>query len=447
MSQRAQRSLDAARKAMPEGTFAVGAGLMVAGLTTYGFFVAAARTLSERDYAAVIGGLWPLVFVVAPGCFLPLEQEVGRALAHRRAQGIGGGPIVRRAALAAIWGTAALVVLALALNSPLTKHLFKDIRGLVLCFALALVTYAFQHLTRGTLSGNGRFGPYGVILGAEGAIRLAPALVLWLAGADDPVLYGLALAIPPALASAFALRGQRGLLVPGPEAPWSELSANLGFLLSGSLFAQALSYAPILAATILASGDDHGAVAAFVSGFFLARIPILLFQAVQAALLPKLARLLGAGHHDDFRSGLRKLVLVVVSIGLLGVVGGLTLGPLAGEILFDKSIDRGDLAMLCAGSGAFILALTLAQALIALMDHARATLSWGVGIAIGAVALGLQSAIGVELFLRIELSFLAAALGSAAIMGAFLLRRLQRGVPADSGDRLVEAIEHEPLEI
>jgi hypothetical protein len=103
MSQRAQRSLDAARKAMPEGTFAVGAGLMVAGLTTYGFFVAAARTLSERDYAAVIGGLWPLVFVVAPGCFLPLEQEVGRALAHRRAQGIGGGPIVRRAAIAAIW--------------------------------------------------------------------------------------------------------------------------------------------------------------------------------------------------------------------------------------------------------------------------------------------------------------------------------------------------------
>jgi O-antigen/teichoic acid export membrane protein len=168
---------------------------------------------------------------------------------------------------------------------------------------------------------------------------------------------------------------------------------------------------------------------------------------VQAALLPKLARLLGAGAHADFRSGLRKLLLVVVGIGLLGVVGGFTLGPLAGEILFDKSIDRADLALLCAGSGAFILALTLAQALIALVDHARATLSWSIGIAIGAIALGIQSALDVELFLRIELSFLAASLGSALIMATFLFRRLQQGVPEESGERLVEAIEHEPLEI
>lgn len=447
MSQRAQRSIDAARKAMPEGTFAVGAGLMIAGITTYGFFIAAARGLSERDYAAVIGGLWPLVFVVAPGCFLPLEQEVGRALAHRRAQGIGSGPLVRRAAIAAACGTSALVVMALVLNVPLTEHLFKDVRGLVLCFAIALITYAFQHLTRGTLSGNGRFGPYGVILGAEGTIRLAPALLLWFAGVDNPVYYGLALAVPPALASAFALRGQRELVTPGPEAPWSELSANLGFLLTGSLLAQALSYAPILVATVLASGDDHGAVAAFVSGFFLARIPILLFQAVQAALLPKLARLVGAGDHDDFRSGIRKLLLVVVSIGILGVIGGFTLGPLAGEILFDKSIGRSDLALLCAGSGAFILALTLAQALIALMGHAKATVSWAVGIVIGAVALVSLSVLDVELFLRIELSFLFASLGCALIMAILLLRQLRHGVPDESVERFVEAIEHEPLEI
>ena len=72
MAQRAQRSLDAAKKAVPEGTFAVGIGLAVTGIATYGFFIACARGLSEKDYAAVIGGLWPLVFVVAPGCFLPL---------------------------------------------------------------------------------------------------------------------------------------------------------------------------------------------------------------------------------------------------------------------------------------------------------------------------------------------------------------------------------------
>jgi O-antigen/teichoic acid export membrane protein len=447
MAQRAQRSLEAAKKAVPEGTFAVGTGLAVTGLTTYGFFVAAARGLSSTDYAAVIGGLWPLVFVVAPGCFLPLEQEVGRALAHRRALGIGGAPVVRRAAIAALWGTGGLVVISLAFGGVLTDSLFKGNAGLVLCFAIALVTYAIQHLTRGTLSGNGRFGPYGVILGAEGCIRFAPSVVLWFAGVKNPVAYGLCLAVPPVLASMVALRGEHGLLKPGPEAPWSELSTNLAYLLTGSVLAQGLGYAPTLVATVLAAETQHDAVAAFVSGFLLARVPIILFQAVQAALLPKLARLAGAGQHQDFKNGLRKLVLIVVGVGVIGVVGGFTFGPWATELFFDKTIGRGDLAMLAAGSGMFILALTLAQALIALMGHAKATFAWGVGIAVGAVTLVTTSVADVELFLRVELSYLFASAGCAAVMAALLARQIVAGVPAESVERLFEAIEHEPLEI
>lgn len=447
MAQRAQRSIEAAKKAVPEGTFAVGLGLAVTGIATYGFFVACARGLSEKDYAAVIGGLWPLVFVVAPGCFLPLEQEVGRALAHRRAIGIGGGPVVRRAAIAALWGTGGLLIITAIFSGVLRTNLFKSVSGLVICFAIALVTYAVQHLTRGTLSGNGRFGPYGVILGAEGCIRLLPAAILWIARVTNPVAYGLCLAIPPALASAVALRGQHGLVQPGPQAPWSEVSTNLGYLLSGSVLAQGLSYAPILVATVLATDAQHAEVAAFVSGFFLARVPIILFQAVQAALLPKLARLAGAGQHEDFRNGLRKLVLIVIAVGVIGVLGALVLGPWAVQLFFDKSISASELAMLAAGSGAFILALTLAQALIALMGHAKATVSWVVGIAIGAVALVLLSVADVELFLRVEISFLVACLGCAAVMAALLVGQMRAGIPDESVERLLEGIEHEPLEI
>jgi O-antigen/teichoic acid export membrane protein len=447
MAQRAQRSLEAAKKAVPEGTFAVGIGLAVTGLTTYGFFVACARGLSSADYNAVIGGLWPLVFVVAPGCFLPLEQEVGRALAHRRAIGIGGAPVVRRAAIAASWGTGGLVVVSLALGGVLTDNLFRGNAGLVLCLAIALITYSFQHLTRGTLAGNARFAPYGVILGAEGCIRLAPSVVLWFAGVRNPVAYGLCLAVPPVLASLFALRGERGLLQPGPEAPWSELSSNLAYLLSGSVLAQGLGYAPTLVATVLAGDALDREVSAFVSGFLLARLPIILFQAVQAALLPKLARLAGAGQHEDFKSGLRKLVLIVVGVGVIGVLGSLTLGPWAVELFFAKTIDRSDLAMLAAGSGMFILAMTLAQALIALMGHAKATFAWGVGIAVGALTLVTTSVSGVEVFLRVELSYLFASAGCAAVMAVLLARQVIAGIPAESVERLVEAIEHEPLEI
>ena len=449
MAQRAQRSLEAARNALPEGTFAVGAGLIVSGLSAYAFFLVGSRALSDTDYAALFSGLWPLVFVAAPGCFLPLEQEVGRALAHRRAQGVGGGPVVRRAALASVGFVVGLMVVAFAFGKPLTDEIFKGRTGLLFCLVLALACYAVQHLTRGTLSGNRRFGPYGIILGAEGLIRIVPAIVLLGTGVDNPLYYGLVLAIPPAVASLLALRGQRGLLAPGPEAPWSELSSNLGYLLAGSILAQALSYAPVLVATVMASGGQDKAVASFVSGFLLARIPILLFQAVQAALLPRLANLAGAGRHADFRAGVRKLFYIVVGFAALGVAGASTLGPFAGRILFHDKFHLGhaDLALLTAGTGLFILTLTLAQALIALMGHARAALAWVVGIALGAASLVLMTAADIELFLRIELSFIAAASTCAALMAGLLVQRVRQGVPDESVERFVEAIEHEPLEI
>ena len=448
MSQRAQRIIEAAQKVpLPEGTYAVGFGLLISGLTAYAFQIIAFKALDKPEYAA-LNGLWIFVFVVAPGFFLPLEQEVGRAVADRRARGVGGGPVVKKAAFAGSVLAGGLIVAALLLASftPLIDRLFHGQEALLACFVIALVTYAIQHITRGTLSGNGRFGPYGMILAAEGILRVLPVVVLYAAGIDNIVWYGLALAIPPALAAAISLRGQRGLLAPGPPAEWSELSANLTLLFLGSLTAQALSYSAALGAILLAKGPvERAAAADFIVGFFIARIPILLFQAIQAALLPKLAALSGAGRLADFRSGLKKLLLIVVGVGVLGIVAGATIGPIAGEILFGDKFNLGnvDLGLLAAGSALFILALTLAQALIALLGHARALVAWCVGLFICvAVTAGSSS----DLFLRVELGFLAGC-GAAAVAMALLLVGRMRAESPESLGLLVEAIEHEPLEI
>jgi O-antigen/teichoic acid export membrane protein len=447
VSERAQRLLAAARRPVPEGTYVVGAGLVVSGVATYGFQILSYRSLSKPDYAALTA-LWVFVFVLAPGFFLPLEQEVGRAVADRRARGIGGGPVTKRAAVAGASLTVALSVLTLlvALFTPVVHNIFEGSSGLAACLVIALVTYCTQHLTRGTLAGNGRFGPYGVILGAEGLIRLFPCVVLAVGGVTNPVYYGLCLAIPPVLAALVALRGQHGLLAPGPEAPWSELSTNLGYLLCGSLLAQTLGYAPFLGAQLLSSPGQRTAVADFIVGLFLARIPILLFQAVQAALLPKLAGLAGAGRSEDFRDGVRKLVAVVVAIGVIGVIAGGTLGPAVGRILFGSKFTLGsrDLALLAAGSGLFILALTLAQALIALMGHARALVAWVVGVVVFLVVTALASP---DLFLRVEIGSIAGAAASAAMMTWMLVPSMRDRVGAGSLAELVEQIEHEPLEI
>ncbi|MGZ4786244.1 MAG: lipopolysaccharide biosynthesis protein [Acidimicrobiales bacterium] len=452
MSQRAQRLIEAARKLpVPEGTYAVGLGLIISGITAYGFQILAFKGLTKSEYAA-LNGLWILVFVVAPGFFLPLEQEVGRAVADRRSRALGGGPVVRKAAQAGSILALSLIVLSVVGFEVFgfTDRLFHGQEVLLVCFLIALATYAVQHITRGTLSGNGRFGPYGMILGAEGVFRILPVIVVYLAGIDSLVWYGLALAIPPVVASIVSLWGQHGLVEPGPEAEWSELSTNLTLLFLGSLAAQALSYAAALGVLVLARGPKERADAAdFIVGFFIARIPILLFQAIQAALLPKLAALSGAGKHADFRSGLKKLVAIVVGVGALGVVAGATIGPTVGQILFgDKfNLDNLDLTLLFLGSAAFILALTLAQALIALLGHGRALIAWSVGLVlcVGVMALG-SSATTDDLFRRSELGYLAGCLAAAVTMAVFLLLRLREHGP-ESLSLLVEAIEHEPLEI
>jgi len=454
MATRSNRLLEAAKKSVPEGTYTVGLGLIVSGITAYGFQILAFRALPKHEYAA-LNGLWVIAFVLAPGFFLPLEQEVGRAIAHRRSQGVGGGPVVRRAAAAGALLCGALIAFVLLVegvmrattDKGLADSMFHGQQVLLPCLLIALATYAVQHLTRGTLSGNGRFGPYGMVLAAEGIYRIVPLLILYVAGVDNLLVYGLVFALPPLFAALTGLWHQHGLMEPGPEAPWSELTTNLGWLFGGSVFAQMLSYAPVMGILVLANGPAQKDLAAdFIVGFFLARIPILLFQAVQAALLPKLAGLIGSGRHDDFKAGLRKLLGIVIGIGILGVIGGYVLGPTVGEILFGNKfkLSSRDLALLAAGSGLFILALTLAQALIAVMGHARSTWAWVAGnIAFWIIAVFAAH----ELFLRVELGFVAGSGIAAAFMGMFLALRIRGGIPDEALINFVEQIEHEQLEI
>ena len=79
--------------------------------------------------------------------------------------------------------------------------------------------------------------------------------------------------------------------------------------------AAALVNAGPLAAKLLADGTQSTIVSEFSYAVLVARVPLFMFQAVQAALLPKLARLSAQGLYDDFRQGFRRLMQVVISSG------------------------------------------------------------------------------------------------------------------------------------
>ena len=439
---RTGKLIEKAREAVPEGTFAVGAGLVVAALTTYVFLIVANAGLDKAQYAA-FGAFWGFIFVIGPGLFLPLEQEVGRALAHRRAQGLGGGPLVVRAARLGALLTAVMVVIALVTAPLYVDSQFHGNWLLAASLPVGLIGFFVMHTARGTLSGNAAFRPYGEILAIDGILKLASALVLLAIGVNDAGAYGMALALTPLVAVAIALRNQRGLLTPGPPAPYAELSQAIGWLLAGSLLMQALGYSSLLGVNILKTSADTAAVAAFTSAFFVARIPPLLFQAVQGTLLPKLANLAGAGRHDDFRTGFRQLMAIVLGIAVLGTLAAFTIGPQVGSILFkDFDISHVDLGLLAAASCTFIIALTVAQALLALKGHREAAISWLLGvITFVAVAAAIS-----DLELRVELGFLAGSAVSTVVMGLSLRRRMHDGATAGMAG-LITAIEQEPLEI
>lgn len=444
MRDRSGRLIERARGAVPEGTFAVGAGIIVTAITAYVFVIVAERGLSDAQYSA-FGAFWGFIFVAGPGLFLPLEQEVGRALAHRRAQGIGGGPLVVRAARLGAVLTAAMVVLALVTAPLYVDGQFHGNWLLVASLAIGLVGFYCMHTSRGTLSGNARFRPYGEMLATDGVVRLLGALVLLVLDVDNAGAYGLCIALSPFVAVAVSLRGQKQLLVPGPPAPYSELSNALGWLLAGSVLMQLLGYSSLLGVNLLkgSGAAETAAVAAFTSAFFVARIPPLLFQAVQGTLLPKLANLAGAGRHDDFRTGLKQLLVIVVGIAVFGTVAAFAIGVPVGERLFPPfDISSVDLGLLAAGMGVFIIALTVAQALLALKGHRLAALAWLLGVIVFvAVAAGIS-----DLEKRVEIGFLVGAAASTLFMAVSLARRMHKGV--DEGvDSLITQIEHEPLEI
>ena len=162
----------------------------------------------------------------------------------------------------------------------------------------------------------------------------------------------------------------------------------------------------------------------------IARVPLFFFQAIQAALLPALAAQAAAGRFAEFRHGFLRLFGLVGAVAALAVLANLAIGPVVVGVLFGggNTLTRVDLALLAAGSGVYMLALALAQALIALEGHALVVVGWLAGV-LGFVVV-LAAAASAGLFLRVELALVTASLGAAAVMGAMLLRRLAVHAPA-----------------
>lgn len=366
---------------LPNGTTAIGYGLLINGVATYGFLIIARRALGEETYGG-LAVLWGLVYILGPGLFQPLEQEIARVTADRASRGLGSAPVLRTASRI---GAVELLIVMVAVLVAWPLGLDGLLRGrvdLLVALLAALAAFAAAELVRGVLSGRHRFADYGLYFAVEGTTRVAIATILAILSIEVVGAYAIALAGAFAFAAVAGLGRERPFVRPGPDARIRDLTPALGLLLAASLCeAFMLNVGPVALDIV---GDELGEDAAgvFLNGLIIARVPLFFFQAVKVSLLPNLASLAGKEDLHAFRDKQLRLVGAVLGVAVLSVLGGALIGPWIVERVFGDELRRIDMALLAGSGGGLMVLLSLALGLVAL-GHARlAVVGWFVGVAV-----------------------------------------------------------------
>ena len=399
------------RSALPSGSFTIGSGLLVGGISIYVFFRLGQEALGQDGFKPIVS-LWFVMFALVPGFFLPLEQEVSRSVAHRRALGDGVRPVVRKVAPVAAAITLLLVVAVALARTRLTNDLFEGSAVVTLALVIALVGYAPFHIARGICSGLGHFRIYSLMIALDGLLRVIACAVFLLAGLDRVGPYALMVAVVPLVIAVGAFGSGRLRTSPGTPASWGELAPNLGWLLLGTLCSGALINAGPLTVDLLGEGTAPEVVTRFGNAVLLARIPLFLFQAVNAAMLPRLTQLVTLGNATEFRAVLRRLFTLVGGVGVIGVVGAFIAGPWVLDLVYDGGIDRRTITLLAFASAVYMLAQACAQSVLSMSGHVFVAVGWVTSFASFVATAAWSSN---DLFLRVELALITSAVVALVI--------------------------------
>lgn len=424
MSEAADPAPVPAAPGLSRSSLVAGAGLLVLGISASVFLVVCARMVGPTAFTGV-AVLWTLVYTVGIGVFLPFEQELSRASSVRLARGEGAGAVLALSARVAAGVLVGLVLLVVAcmLVPPVRTQLLDGSWAYAAGLLVAVSGLGAQYLQRGTFSAAVDFVGYGAQQGVEGVVRTVACIGLAVAGVDDPRAYVAVLALSPhvsVLVLAGRLRrttGERG----GP-AHWSEVRGRFGWLLVATLGSQALANLAAPAVRVLSSPREVEAAGNFLSALTIARIPLLLFAAVQAALLPRLTRAREAGDRAEFAHQLRVVLLATGAVGLAGVAGVAVLGPWVLRLLFGPAfgLPRGDLVLLALSAGVLMLGLALQSAVLALDDHRRTALGWAAGVLVFLLLL----LVPLPVLLRVELAMVVGAVAVVGLLGSGVRRHL-----------------------
>jgi O-antigen/teichoic acid export membrane protein len=356
-----------------------GVGVAVLGVAAYVHLAVAGHVLSS-PYMADLSVVWSVVFSVGYGLFLPVEQELTRVSAARRAAGSGTRPAWRRAILFTVVLLVAVAIVAVTVGPLLAGRLFGGSVGLVWVTVGGLVGLGAAAVLRGQSAGMARFGQYGGLLAVDGVLRMLFAVGLALSGAASVQAYGLILTVAPLLAVAALAIPVGRTAKPGPPVTWRELGHGLAPLIVSMTLGQFMLNAVIVSARLLAPADT-ALTAALLIALVIVRVPTLVFGAVQATLLSGLASAVAVRDRAAFLRLLRNTGGAVTALMGLTALVLAAVGPWLIRVLFAAPdvLGRADLTLLAVGTWAYLVALVLGQAVMTLRGHRVQMLCWLAG--------------------------------------------------------------------
>lgn len=418
---RAGRALAAART----GQSAMGIGLLVDGLASYVFLSAAGRALGPSRFA-LVSVLWAALFLIGAGLFVPLEMELGRSVSARRERGVGFGSLVERVGLAAAGAFGVLAVLLGVFHSQIADALFRGDEQFVVVLAAGIAGVGCMYLVRGLLAGSGRYYGYAVLFLGDALSKSIPAVALALAGVRSPLAFGVVMAASAYVGAAVPLTRGARLGDPGRPPEWGLLLRSLGFLLLTTFLSALTMNIGTLAVEVLATPAQQEEAGVFLSGLVIARIPLFLFQAVQAIVLPRLSRLAAGGDWPGFRQNLRVLLGGMAGLTVVATAVSALVGPLVVKLLFGADfglLGARDMGLLTLASMLMMCGLTINQAQIALHRQHQTGWPWGVATLVFVAAAALSSK---DLLLRVEVAMTLSAATVVVVAGGLLFQELRQ---------------------
>jgi O-antigen/teichoic acid export membrane protein len=344
---------------------AVGSG--VGGLLAYVFFVLVTRALGA-ERAAPVSILWVWWSFAGAALTFPIQHWIARSVTvHDGESGV-------RRALPGVVAIIAVVAALSAVVSWLARETLFGLPGVAFPLLIGGVTLGSGSLgvLRGLLTGRRRFGGVAASLVTENALRTLVALVLLVAGVEDPAGYGLAL-----LAGYLIVLMWPSAMVATESGDHDHPDSPLAFLggaSTGQLLAQsALTGGPILLA---AAGGAPAEVTAFFVALAVFRAPYTLALGLVSPLTARLTGWVLAGEEAMLATFRRRTVLATLGTAVAAILLAPWLGPPLLELIFGVRPDRAVCGLVAVASTFAISNLVLAITVLARGGTSVLVRSW-----------------------------------------------------------------------